>query len=160
MQKPCSKDNLSQLIDRLVADYPDIKFAIDSEFHWSPERKILFYKNDNLPESPHLLLHELAHATLSHQRYFYDNELVKMELDAWEHSRQNFYPKYHTNFDQNLADDYLDYYRNWLYARSCCPSCQMIGQQDKTLDYHCLSCHQRWRASPAKTTQLKRHKIK
>lgn len=160
MLKPSPSTNFDRLIKRLKVDHPDIKFVADEDFYWSPTKQTLFYKTSNEQNACHLLLHELAHAKLQHTSYFYDNELIKLELAAWEYSRHNFYPKYLTKFDQNLANDYLDYYRNWLYDRSRCPSCQSTGQQTEDLIYHCPICNQKWRVNPAKFTQLRRQKLK
>lgn len=161
MREPSSKSDLKQLVKQLAIDHSEIKFKADDDFYWSPSSQTLFYKdNDQSLESRHLLLHELAHAKLRHEGYFYDNELVKLELAAWEYSRQSFYPKYCDKFDQDLADRYLDYYRNWLYERSLCPNCQSTGQQTQDLIYHCPICGQRWQSNSAKFTQLKRRKLK
>lgn len=159
MPKAAKNPKIKTLVDQLTKDYPNIKFQIGRDFHWSPDTSTVFY-NPNESNAGHLLLHEAAHALLNHRSYRYDNELIQMEVAAWEHSRRNFYPKYLPKFSQTVADEYLEYYRNWLYERSLCPTCGLVGQQLSNLDYHCLSCQQKWRPNSAKQSQLKRYKLK
>ncbi|MGI6612315.1 MAG: hypothetical protein ACOX0Z_01965 [Candidatus Nanosyncoccaceae bacterium] len=161
MKELSSENSLEQLVKQLKSDHPEIKFIVGDNFCWSPASQTLFYKdNDQSPKSLHLLLHELAHAKLKHEGYFYDNELVKLELAAWEYSRHNFYPRYVKKFNQALADYYLEYYRNWLYKRSLCPNCQSTGQQADDLIYNCPICGQKWQSNEAKFTRIKKQKLK
>lgn len=159
MSKLAKNKSFSDLVSKLRGDFPDFNFCEDEDFHWSPSKNTIFF-NPKWDEAEHLLLHELAHASLGHSNYHYDNELIQMEVSAWEYGRQNFYPKYLADFNEDLAEDYLEYYRNWLFDRSLCPNCKLTGQQLKDKTYICLACQQKWQANPAKQQQLKRRKIK
>lgn len=151
--------NFSRLLTRLKADFKHLKFVAALDFYWSWQNNTIYY-NPAQTEAEHLLLHELAHASLNHNSYSYDTELVQMELAAWQYSKQHFYPKYLGQFNHKLADDYLESYRNWLYERSLCPNCNSTGQQTINGHYICLACQQQWCANPAKRTMLKRRKLK
>lgn len=152
-------NNFNKLLSRLKTDFPQFNFQANQEFHWSPTERTIFF-NQNEVHAADLLLHELAHAVLGHDGYNYDAELIKKELAAWQYSQTNFYPQYKTKFNQALADEYLDYYRNWLYERSLCPNCGLTGQQTTQGHYTCLTCQNRWQPNPAKQTALRRRQIK
>lgn len=158
MQKTV-KNNFNTLLYQLQIDFPQFNFEASEEFRWSPHKQTIFF-NPNETCADDLLLHELSHAVLGHNDYHYDVELIKKELAAWQYSQTHFYPKYKPEFNQALADEYLDYYRNWLYERSLCPNCGSTGQQTAQGHYICLSCQQRWQPNPAKQTALRRRQIK
>lgn len=133
-----------KLIAKLQADYPQVTFEKADQFRWSPSDQTVFYdpaKEENSAEMA--LLHELSHALLGHADYKTDFELLQLEVAAW-HQAEQLAPKYSIKIDQNHIQDCLDTYRDWLHARSKCPSCGEHGLQKNRSTYTCLNCHTNW----------------
>ncbi len=146
----------ASLVKRLRADFPQFVFKADNAFHWShSDQTIHFDRNEN---SPSLLIHELSHAILDHQSYRRDVELLAMEREAWDKAKE-LGRLYGVRMDDDLIQDNLDTYRDWLHARSTCPNCETIGLQIKQLVFECPNCHQLWRVNEARTRALRRYKI-
>ncbi len=145
----------SDLISKLVKDYPKIKFSNDNIFKWSYSQKEIFYnpKEDNWQE---LLIHELGHALLNHDNYVFDRELLSMEVDAWKLAKEKLGPKYNIRIAPELIDETVFSYKAWLHQRSICPNCSQVGSQINNRIYKCLSCETKWTNNDAKFNQLKR----
>lgn len=141
----------------VVGDYPDILFLEGDEFHWSPHARRITYRLDDEHGFEHLL-HELSHALLGHVQYAKDITLLQMERDAWHYATQTLAPLYSITIDDNLIQDDLDTYRDWLHARSNCPECSTTGVQLKNGLYRCIMCNVSWRANQAITNHLRRYK--
>ncbi len=105
------------------------------------------------------MLHELGHALLGHTSYKRDIELIVMEREAWEQARSIGNRFGHPVTDE-IIEDALDTYRDWLHRRSLCPNCAMTGIQTDNYTYHCPTCTQSWRVNEARTCQLKRYRTK
>lgn len=144
------------LLSRISKDFPNIKFELGSDFHWSPLTKTVFYAQESHPE----LLHELAHALLGHKEYTRDIKLLEMEQEAWEYARENLAPAYGKKISDEIIDAALDTYRDWLHDRSVCPSCSSTGLQVRHDEYKCLACYTHWKVNEARTCTLRRYKIK
>jgi len=146
-----------ELLSRLRADYPDIVFVEGDDFKWSKDRCELMVNsrdgNDNY------LLHELAHALLGHATFSLDIELLRQEREAWDMARAALAPRYSVVFSEDLAQDALDTYREWLHARTLCPSCRLTGLQTKTNTYVCVNCRCSWRPNDARRVSLRRYKL-
>lgn len=149
---------LISLIENLRADYPDLKFTSADNFRWSPKQQTVFI-DTSLPMAEDYCLHELSHAILGHQTYAHDIDLVKLERDAWEYARHKLAPKYQLIIDDDVIQDNLDTYRNWLHARSLCPRCNATGLQSGTREYHCVACGHHWRVNEARLCRLKRESL-
>ena len=145
----------SSLVHKLTQEYPQFTFVPDSEFHWSPQKKSIFYAQD----SAALLLHELAHALLGHTSYARDVVLIEMERDAWAYARTTLAPQYNLKITDDEIDSSLDTYRDWLHARSICPECKATGVQIQTDEYKCLACYTHWHVNEARTCALRRYKV-
>ncbi len=150
--------NENSLITQLQKDF-DLAFTVADSFYYSDQKKAIFY-NPNNPDWQSLLLHELAHFILKHRDYQYDRQLLRMETDAWELAKDKLANQYDVDINYDLIEQTLDSYRDWLYQRSKCPSCQAIGNQASSFRYKCLSCDTIWRVNQAKFTRLKRSTIK
>jgi hypothetical protein len=139
---------MQKLLAKLQLQYPALQFSAGSQFCWSPETKEIFY--DTAAQGPKArwsLLHETAHALLGHHGYQADYELIRLEVDAWEHARE-LAGNYEIVIDEDHVQDCLDTYREWLYKRSICPSCATkCLQQDDYAHYRCFNCHTVWRVS-------------
>ena len=148
----------SALLSQLKQDYPDLSFTESDTFLWSPAKKTIYYKLDD-PDTSALVLHELAHAILGHNDYHRDIELIAMERAAWDYARGQLAPAYHCHITEEFADSTLDTYRDWLHARSTCPTCGATGLQVKQRLYRCLACGHSWRVNEARTCALRRYAI-
>lgn len=144
------------LIAKLRHDFPDICFASGDDFRWSPHSRTIYYANTVDKAS---LIHELAHAVLGHSAYTQDIELVKMERDAWDYAVTSLAGRYGLRIDEDLIQDALDTYRNWLHARSTCPDCQATGLQTAANLYACLACRTEWRVNEARFCALRRYAL-
>lgn len=146
-----------ELIARLQADHPTINFVAGTDFHWSaPLQSVTFDPR----ESNHgFLLHELGHAILGHNDYHLDVEHLAQEREAWSQVRTTLAPLYNIQIDETLIEDALDTYRDWLDARSRCPSCGLTGLQNKTSTYVCVNCRCSWRPNDARQCALRRYVV-
>lgn len=95
------------------------------------------------------ILHELSHALLDHQSYTTDFNLLGKELAAWDHARI-LAEKYGFAIDEAHIQDCLDSYRDWVYARSICPTCESQGIQYSKALYGCLNCDCMWKVTYAR----------
>lgn len=135
---------MDTLIQRLTQDFPDIQFSVSDRFMFTPPNSVFYPKTDN-HQNPLLLLHELGHCLLKHQDYGSEITLLKMETQAWEKAKE-LANRYQIPWDEDVKDDYLDSYRDFLHRRSTCPLCQINGyysEQDNS--YHCPNCEKIWR---------------
>lgn len=155
-----SMPKITSAYDRLVRDFRDINFVIGDDFHWSAIDRTITHPRIDSEDSFSLLLHEVGHAKLDHYQYSRDIELIDMERQAWEHAVTKLAPQYGHSLamDDDVVQDALDSYRNWLHARSSCPGCQAIGIEVSTLYYGCLVCQSNWRVNEARVCQLRRFK--
>ncbi len=144
------------LAARLSGDYPDLRFISGDEFRWDPEQKTIFYESTG---EPAFLLHELSHALLDHDDYLKDVRLLEMERDAWEHAIFSLAARYEVRITEDLAQDALDSYRDWLHARSRCPRCSATGIQIKKYLYRCIVCRETWKVNDARSCSLRRYPL-
>jgi len=148
---------IPSLVTRLSADFPSFRFVPAGEFRWSPDERTIFYDATSLEAGS--LLHELSHAVLGHSTYAKDVELLELERAAWQHAIAVLVPKYEVAITESQVEDALDTYRDWLHARSICPTCGATGVQTKKNEYKCIACHARWRVNDARICGLRRYKL-
>lgn len=146
----------SNLLQKLRKDFSDITFTEGDEFRWSPSSKTVFYPTNSIEQAT--LLHETAHASLNHTGYEHDIDLIRLERDAWN-TTLDLGKKYGIDIRENTIEEALDTYRDWLHARSLCPSCQQNGVQSNENTYTCVICGQKWNVNDARSCGLKRRKI-
>lgn len=144
------------LINHLKNNYPSINFIEADDFKWSAKKQTVYF-NFTLPHAEIFCLHEVSHALLGHETYTRDIDLLKMERDAWDYARQKLATKYKVKINEDIVQDNLDTYRDWLHARSSCPNCKATGIQTKILSYRCIACRQTWRVNEARICSLKRY---
>jgi len=135
-----------------------ISFCQGDGFYWDPKSITVFY-NPTQHNASQLLLHELGHAMLGHDSYRKDIELIAIERAAWEQARQLSAP-YNVTIHDDMVEESLDTYRDWLHARSLCPYCSDTGVQTAPKAYQCMSCHNTWSVNEARTCNLRRYKAK
>lgn len=149
--------SITSLAAKLTADFPELQFTPSNEFHWSPSKKTVFY--DQGSDDQASLLHELSHALLNHEDYTKDIQLIEMERDAWRYSSDKLTTPYKVSIGDDIVQDALDTYRDWLHARSSCPECTATGIQTRKHTYKCLACGSLWHVNDARICALRRHKL-
>lgn len=150
--------SLSSLVATLKTRHPAFSFTEAEHFSWSPTEQTILYSATE-PNARLLLLHELSHALLGHSEYRRDVELLAMETAAWEEARVRA-KELGVEPDEDVAQDHLDTYREWLHARSTCPNCSANGYQIDALRYECPACTHRWRVNEARVCALRRYSNK
>ncbi len=145
------------LVKRLKNDFPSLIFAPGDDFHWSAAQNTVFYPDSDIEYAPQLL-HEAAHGALGHSTYSRDLDLLKLEREAWNKASE-LAKHYDVDMSDDTIEDSLDTYREWLHARSTCPTCGKTGVQVSPSTYNCVACLERWRTNDARTCGLRRTKI-
>lgn len=131
-------------IAKLRQDFPEFSFKPGAQDHWSPRTGTITYKSDMpMRDLQFSMLHELAHALLGHTNYHNDFELIKLESAAWELAAE-IGKKYGVKIDDEHIQNCLDTYRDWLHARSTCPTCDMNVLQKDPHHYRCFNCGTEW----------------
>lgn len=145
--KIATPPTVTSLLKQLKADFPAVTFTAGKQFFWSPKDQTVFYdtEKDSEPAS-WALLHELSHGLLGHKTYKTDFELLQLEVAAWDKAGE-LATTYGISIDTNHIQDCLDTYRDYLHARSECPSCTEHGLQKNSTTYSCLNCHTEWHVS-------------
>lgn len=141
----------ANLLTMLARDYPTVSFEAGPAYRWSPEDRCIMYKsNADGTTALFSLLHEVGHASLNHEHYQFDIELLQLEVAAWQRA-EAIAPAYSITIDENHVQDCLDSYRDWLYRRSICPICSNKAlQQDDGALYRCHNCHATWQVAPSR----------
>lgn len=149
MPKISSKSEIIQAISPLLP--AGCRLMASETFHWSPKTKTIHIVERRLNDHPGqaALIHELSHATLGHQSYQLDSELVALETEAWDQAKL-ISSELGLDIDKTYIEDCLDTYREWLYTRSTCPECKTNGLQVDRSTYDCVNCSTSWRVSPSR----------
>ncbi len=141
---------MPRLAIKLPADFPQVNFTASNRFYWSPKQQTVFFDHSKQDEAAEwALLHELSHGLLAHANYKTDFELLQLEVSAW-HKAKQVAVNYKIIINEDHIQDCLDTYRDWLHARSTCPSCTEHGVQQTNAVYICLNCSNEWRVSNAR----------
>jgi hypothetical protein len=127
-------------------------------FSWNHTACAITYNPDD-PEAVAHLLHEYGHAALNHSTYHRDIDLLRMEREAWD-TAVALAATYHIALDEEIIEDALDSYRDWIHDRSLCPTCQATGIQTAPLSYRCIACSTAWTVNEARTCALRRYQTK
>lgn len=145
----------TKLLQKLQADYPSLVFRASDDFLWSSASKTIYYSQDE--GSDLLLLHELGHAVSQHEDFSFDIELLSQEREAWDLVRRELAARYSVDLDDELIENTLDTYREWLHKRALCPTCGLTGLQTKTSTYVCANCRCSWHPNDARRCALRRY---
>lgn len=127
----------STLIERLHSDYPELRFRKGAKFKFCPPRTVVLGPPEPFAEL--LTLHEVSHAILGHKSFRMDVERLKMESEAWEKARE-LALKYGEEVNEDLIQEELDTYREWLHQKSRCPRCGLTRFQISNGQYCCPRC--------------------
>ena len=131
--------SLKSLIAKLRTDYPALVIQSGERTKFTPPNK-LFYATKTTPLE---LLHELGHYLTKQNTYSSDIELLRIESEAWEQAH-HLCDHYGVKWNDDIAQDHLDTYRDWLHLTSLCKNCNLAGYQDDTGLYHCALCGAKW----------------
>ncbi len=141
----------NSLLSKLQKQLPEVTFTEAATFYWSPGTNTIHMNSPALesPEGQWALLHEAAHAVLGHQGYLTDAGLLILEVEAWQ-AAQQMSEDMAINIDDEHVQDCLNTYRDWVYARSACPTCGLNSLQIDETTYQCLNCSARWSVSQSR----------
>ncbi len=153
-----STPKISSIYHKIINDFKDINFIANDDFSWSHTSQSIYHPPINNLDSLAQLLHEIGHAQLDHKSYERDINLIDIELQAWQFAISQLAPRYDINLsiDDDVVDQSLDTYRDWLSARSTCPACSAIGLEVSPSNYRCLVCHNEWTVNEARLCRLRR----
>ena len=142
---------MESTLKHLKTTYPTLAFKAGNQFCWSPETSEIFYDVTATGKAAvWSLLHETGHALLDHNAYKADFQLISLEVAAWEKAK-DMASTMRLVIDEDHIQDCLDTYRDWLYKRSICPSCNTkCLQQNDFAHYRCFNCHTKWRVTPSR----------
>lgn len=149
------------IISKLTELLPSVAFVEARSFYWSPKTKTVYIDSAALSTKTGkwALLHEFAHAQLGHETYANDAGLLTLEVNAWQLA-EKLGLQLNCKIDPDHIQDCLDTYRDWLYARSTCPTCALNSLQIDETVYQCLNCSTRWSVSPSRFCRPYRMKDK
>lgn len=122
---------------RLKEDFKEYHFKFGRKFAFRPPKTIVLGPQE--PFFKLLTLHELSHAICKHKSFRIDVERLKMEVEAWEKAKE-LASSYHIEVDEELIQQELDTYRDWLHQKSRCPKCGLTRYQTMDRQYHCPLC--------------------
>ena len=147
------------ILRQIEADFPQFNFELNDNFSWQPKTQTITHPAIKNRDDTAQLLHELSYGLLEHSTYNRDIQLIDMERDAWKHTVKNLAPKYSINLSlsDEIIQDALDSYRNWLHDRSVCPNCNAVGFEHAKSLYRCINCQSEWQVNEAKYCHLRRH---
>ena len=126
-----------EILEKIQNDYPNFVFRAGKKFAFRPPKTIIF--EEDAVDGESLLLHELGHALLGHRDFKTHPERLKMEVAAWEKARE-LASTYGVEIDEDLIQEELDTYRDWLHTKSRCPKCGLTRYQTPDGVYHCPKC--------------------
>ena len=127
----------TEFLERLAGDWAEFRFVFGKKFTFRPPRTIVIGPSE--PQWQLLVLHEISHAILKHKSFKMDAERLKMETAAWEEA-QKLAKRYKIEMDEDLIQEELDTYREWLHKKSRCPVCGLTRFQTPDSKYHCPRC--------------------
>lgn len=131
-------DTVRELVAKLTADYPELRFRVGKKFMFRPPRTVVV-EVGGASEWGLQLLHEVGHALSGHRDFRTDPERIKMEREAWERAR-GLAETYNIRYDEEFVEGALDTYRDWLHQRSACPECGLTRYQTQDGQWHCPGC--------------------
>lgn len=153
-------NSIQNILPTVKKDYKNIKFIAGETFLWSPKKQTITYTTHQI-DAQHgvwALIHELAHAELSHNSYKSDFDLLKLESKAWEQAKY-IAKRYDIKIDNDHIQDCLDTYRDWLHKRACCPNCSVVTVQRKDRIYQCFNCQTTWKVPSSPMCRVTRRVV-
>ena len=130
---------MNDFVLKLENDYPDLRFKAGKKFAFRPPRTIILGPKE--PKDEMLVLHEVAHALCGHKDFRVDVERVRMECEAWGKAKE-LAQIYGIEVDEEMIQNELDTYRDWLHQKSRCRACGLTRFQTTDGRYHCPRCNE------------------
>ena len=130
-------ENSINFLEKVKSAYPEFNFKPGKRFSFHPKKTIIYPETKDNFEL--LLLHELGHALNGDFSFKTDVERLKIESNAWEKARE-LANSFQIAFNEDLAQQELDSYRNWLHQKSLCKKCGLTRYQTPDGIYHCPHC--------------------
>ncbi len=142
---------MKNLIHSCQQQLKRIGFNDSGSFYWSPQTKTVHYNSAALDTEAGCwaLLHEAGHARLNHTTYLNDMGLLSLEVAAWQ-AAEELANGFGLGIDADHIQECLNTYRDWLYARSTCPTCEVNSLQVAETEYVCLNCSTQWFVSQSR----------
>lgn len=119
-------------------DFPEVRFTKGPRFSFRPPKTVVFADLNRGGEL--LLLHELGHFLTGRFDFRTEVERLKIEVMAWEKARE-LAAKYGVFVDEELIEEELDTYRDFLHQKSRCPDCGLTRFQTPDKVWHCPHCN-------------------
>ncbi|MBR3320251.1 hypothetical protein IKG20_03035 [Candidatus Saccharibacteria bacterium] len=140
---PLSNKNTS-FLESIKTAYPKFSFLPGRKFLFRPPKTIYYLEsNENFR---FLLLHELSHAVLGHFTFEKSLERLQLERDAWEKTRE-LCKTYDVPFDESLAEEELDTYRDWVHKKTLCKTCGLTCLEVSPESLYCPFCQKFYKKS-------------
>lgn len=146
---------ITSLQKKLEHKLPDVTFRVGDAFAWDHTSSSILYSPAH-PSATAFLLHEAGHASLGHSYYDSSIHLLAMERAAWEKAKE-IGEELGIAINDSTVENALDSYRDWLHARTACPTCNATGIENGKNHYVCLACSSTWTSNEARTCALKRY---
>ena len=124
-------------LEKIKHDFKDFRFLEGRKFAFRPPKTIILGPPE--PYSELLALHEVSHAILGHKDFKTDVSRLRMESEAWEKAKELAF-KYKIEAEEDVIQEQLDTYRDWLHKKSRCPKCGLTRFQSADGIYHCPRC--------------------
>ena len=124
-------------LGQIQEDFSEFRFVSGKKFAFRPPKTIVLGPPE--PFSELLTLHEVSHAILKHKAFRVDVERLKMENEAWSKARE-LAGRYGIEVNEDIIQDELDTYRDWLHTKSRCKKCGLTCYQTLDGTYHCPRC--------------------
>lgn len=126
-------------------------------FSYNASTKTITYVQDEVEKEDGslALLHEIAHMKLGHFSYSYDVELLHLEHEAWEETRE-LAKEYGIEVDENHVRECLESYDKWLDKRATCPKCGEYSLQKDHSTFGCFVCDCYWKVNERKDREVRK----
>lgn len=147
-------------IKQIQSDFEHLTFAPADSFYFSAKHETIFFepKIAKTQNGFIQLLHEISHALCRHHHYESGIQLLKMESEAWAKAKQ-IAKEYDIEIPEDLIEQCLNTYRDWLHLRSTCPECSLISTEIEPYLYRCFNCATQWSVPLDQRTRRYRHRL-
>ena len=126
-----------EFVEELKRDYAGFRYRMGRKFTFRPPRTVVLGPPEPFLEL--LVLHEVSHGICGHKDFRMDVMRLKMEVQAWEKAKE-LASQYSIEVNEELIQEELDTYREWLHQKSRCPQCGLTRYQTMDSLYHCPRC--------------------
>lgn len=120
---------------KIKSNFPSLKFIDGKRFTFRPPKTIVVEPDGEAL----LLLHEIGHVLIGNYDFKTEVGRLKIEVMAWEKAKE-LAATYKVAIDEDLIENELDTYRNWLHQKSRCPNCGLTRFQTPDGVFHCPQC--------------------